>query len=192
MQLTKDQLHKIQEFAKKHLSKNDSEHDLNHIKKTIEIAKLLLKKEKADPAKCMVIAWLHDIAKNKEGKKKDHGVLGAKTAEKFLKNIKIKKQDAKEICHAIEKHNKEGPQKTKAAEVIWDADKLQAMGIKGLLRGYVHFIKKGLKPEEAYKKAIQEQNFYIKRFHTKYGRKIAKKHFKAMIKFDKNYKKYFI
>lgn len=188
MELSEKQLEQIKKFANKHLLKNNRWHRKEHVEQTIALSKALVKKENADINKCIVIAWLHDIGKNKENKGADHGNESAKIARLFLKQIGLSEKDAEEICYAIKEHNKENTKKTKEAEIIWDADKLQAIGPFGLLRIYGYSIDQGKNQKQAYEQNIIEQKFYIKRFHTKTAKKIAIEKFKFMEEFDKHYK----
>lgn len=189
MKLTKTQLTKIKTFVKKKIAKNDKWHKLEHIEQTVKLSKALAKKEKADINKCVVIAWLHDIAKNSEKKGQNHGDKGAKLTKPFLKKLKFSNKDIKDICYAIKQHNKGGKKKTKEAQILWDADKLQGVGAPGILRGYSYCFQKENTLEEAYKKNLQAQKFFIKRFYTKTGKKIANHDFKFIKKFDKEYQK---
>jgi len=187
MKLKKEQLKKIKKFSMNHIKKNDFWHRLFHIEQTVKISKALAKKEKADVNKCIISAWLHDISKNHEKNKIDHGNVGARLSEQFLKKLKFSEKDIQEICYAIKEHNKGGKKKTKEASILWDADKIQAIGAYGILRGYGNFLKTKKNHEEAYKEALNEQKFFIKRFRTRTGRKLARKKFKFMEKFDKEY-----
>jgi uncharacterized protein len=185
MKLSKKQLKDIIKFSLQKIKENDTFHKKEHIKQTVKLSKILAKKEKADIKKAIVIAWLHDIEKNKEQKNQDPGKKGAQTAEKFLEKLNIPEKDIKEICYAIHQHNKGCKKKTKQAKIIWDADKLQGIGPSGLLRIYGYYIEKGLNPKIAYKNNKKEQNFFIKKFYTKTARKIAKKNYDFVKKFDK-------
>jgi HD superfamily phosphodiesterase len=189
MEITKNQLEKIKKFAKKQIKKNDFLHNKYHIRRTVKIAEFLAKKEKADVTKSMIIAWLHDIEKNREFEGKDHAFEGAKTTEKFLKKIKIKNSDIDDICYAIRGHNKGIFKKTKESGVIWDADKLQAMGVEGTLRVCGYFMKQGDKWDIAYRKNIIQQKFFLKRFRTKTGLNLAKKRFDSIKKMGKQFKR---
>lgn len=189
MKLTKEQLQKIEKFGKKESAKNDIYHQTPHLKETVRISKYLAKKENGDINKCIVIAWLHDICKYKQSRNKDHGAVGAKKAKKFLKKLKFNKKDIEDICYAIYEHNKGGKKKIIEAGVIWDADKLQGIGANGILRGYGYEILKIMPQEQAYKDSIVEQRFFLKRFKTKTGKKIANQYFKFVKKFDKERQK---
>ena len=191
MKISKQQLKKIKEYSLKCVSKNDFWHREIHIKQTVKLAKALAKKEKADINKCIIAAWLHDISKYKQikNKKINHADESAKQARVFLKKLKLKKEDIEDVCYAIKEHNKGGKKRIREAEVIWDADKLQAVGPYGLVRcvgvcttwGYDHNV--------TYNKNKIYQKFFLKRFFTKTGKKVAKEECKFLEQFYKRYKK---
>jgi HD superfamily phosphodiesterase len=189
MKLTHKQFKQIEEFAKRKMEKNDISHKLPHILRTANISKKLATIEKADVTKCIIVAWLHDIEKNKEELGMNHGDEGAKSAREFLKGIGLGEKDIEEIAYAIKQHNKDGPHKTIETKIIWDADKLPNIGMEGIIRIYGHYLTQGNSIEESYKKAIEEQKLYCPRFKTKTGRKFANKRFKFLIKMIKEYKK---
>jgi uncharacterized protein len=187
MNLTEQQLEEIEKFAKRCLLKNDSWHRIPHTQQTVKLAMALAKKENADIEKCVVSAWLHDIAKYQEKENKNHGDEGAKIAWPFLEGIGFFMQDINDICYAIQKHNKSGYKKTIESKIIWDADKLQAVGPYGLLRIYGIYVAEGKDQEEAYRLSLREQKFYIKNFYTLTAKKIAQEKFKSMKPFHANY-----
>jgi uncharacterized protein len=189
MILKRAQLRKIKEFVKRKVESNDLWHQLHHIKQTVKLSIALAKKEKADINKCVVAAWLHDIEKNEENNGKNHGTKGAEVAEIFLRKIGILKEDIVDVCHAIHYHNKGNKgERTITEQILWDADKLQAIGPYGILRDYGCSVAKGKSQEEAYRKNLEEQEFFFKRFNTKTAKKIAKKQFAFMKKFHEKYK----
>jgi len=187
MKLTKKQLNSIKKFAGKKLVRNDPWHGIFHTKQTVIISKSLAKKEKADLNTCIVIAWLHDICKNNEKENKDHGKEAAIKAKEFLEKLNFNKKDIKKICYAINQHNKGGKKKAIEAQIIWDADKLQGVGPYGLFRGYGHLIYIGKDQEEAYKRSMKEQKFFLKRFYTKTGKKLSKRNFNLVKKVYDNH-----
>jgi uncharacterized protein len=173
MKLTKEQFSEIKKFAESYMCNNDIWHKSPHIIQTANLSKALARKEGADTNKCIVIAWLHDIAKYQEKEDKNHGDEGAKIAAPFLTSLDFSKTDVEDICYAIKKHNKGGPKKTIESKIIWDADKLQGVGPYGILRNYGFCISHGKNQEEAYNICLKEQNFFIKRFYTETAKKIA-------------------
>jgi uncharacterized protein len=134
-----------------------------------------------------VSAWLHDIAKYKEKENKDHGKEGSKIAAQFLRSINFLEEDISDICYAIRKHNKGGYKKTIESKIIWDADKLQAIGPYGLIRCYGFYVSQGKNQNEAYALSIKEQNFFIKRFYTDTAKIIAQKQFDSLKSFHLSY-----
>ncbi|MGV8152405.1 MAG: HD domain-containing protein [Candidatus Nanoarchaeia archaeon] len=189
MNLTQNQLKKIIYFSKEQVKKNDSWHQWPHIKQTVKLAKILAEKEKADLKICEVSALLHDICKYKEENGKDHGKEGAKLAKSYLCSLGLYEEDILSICYAIEQHNKGKIKQTIEAKILYDADKLQAIGVYGLLRDYGWFISKGYSPESAYNNAISAEIFYRKKVYTNTAKKIAKTALKDIQKFQRDYQK---
>lgn len=187
MNLTTQQLEEIKKFAKRYLLKNDSWHRTYHTKQTVRLAIALAKKENADIEKCVVSAWLHDIAKYQEKDNIDHGDEGAKIARSFLIGLNFPKKDAEEISYAIKQHNKNGYKKTIESKIIWDADKLQGIGAYGLLRIYGFYISEGKNQEEAYRLSLKEQSIFLKNFYTPAAKKIAKEKISFLESFCSDY-----
>ncbi len=183
---------KIRNFAKKYHKDADYNHDMEHVDRTVKLAELLAKKEKANVDVCKVAAYLHDIGKKYNAD--IHGNHSAKIAEKYLKKNNFDKNFTKKVCHAIYCHDKASihKAKTKEAKIVYDADKLQAIGPFGFCREFSHqiFVNK-LKPRKAInivKKAEIER--YKKELQTKTGKKISKDQFNFMLKFYKMYDKW--
>jgi uncharacterized protein len=187
MKISREQFKKIKAFAKNHLSKNDSWHNLFHVEQTVRLSIFLAKKEKADVDKCAIIAWLHDIMKRAKQDGKDHAKEGAKRARIFLTKIGLDKEDVDDICYAIYVHNKGVKKKTKEAQIIYDADKLQAIGPYGILRAYGDSIARKNNQVRAYKEYQNEQKMYMNGISTKTAKRIAKEKFQFMKKFNKHY-----
>lgn len=189
MKLTPNQLHQIEKFAKEKIKKNDASHRIEHVSRTVEIARFLAKKEKADIAKCVIIAWLHDIEKNKVNHGLDHAEEGAKSSIDFLRKCKLEEKDIEGIAYAIRQHNKESPHKTIESKIIWEADKLQAIGMEGLIRCFEYYLFTTKNSPKALKETIREQKFYIKRFKTKTGKKFANARFRLFERAIKEYER---
>ncbi len=183
---------KIRDFAKKYHKDLDYNHDMEHVDRTVKLAELLAKKENANLEVCKVAAYLHDIGK--KFSKDVHGNHSAKIAENFLKKLIDDKKFIKQVCHAIYCHDKASihKAKTKEAKVVYDADKLQAIGPFGFCREFSHrlFFDK-LKPRGALKIVKKKEiNRFKKELQTKTAKKIAKNEFNLMLKFYKMYDKW--
>ncbi len=179
------QLKQIVNFAKKNCDLSNYDHKFDHIDLTVKLSKYLAMKEKANLEVCTVAGYLHDIAADKSRTK--HGAVGARIAEKFLLKIGVPDFFVKQVCYAIAQHNNGSHKKTKEAEVLWDADKLQLIGPLGFAR-ILRFCFLSLNYEDIYPaidKSEKYENFFYKRFYTSTGRKIAKKLHNSMSKFHK-------
>jgi uncharacterized protein len=100
------------------------------------------KKEKADLGILEVAALLHDIGRKDEIRSKGrfcHAEAGARLAKKILKKYEFRQEQIENIAHCIEAHRfrKNGNPQTLEAKIIYDADKLDAIGAMGIGRAFL-------------------------------------------------------
>ncbi len=136
---------KISEIIKrveKELS--SSAHDLEHTFRVLKLAKKIAEEEgKADMEVIELAALLHDIARVREDNDKtgniDHAVSGAEMARKILSELAYPKRTIDAVCHSIRTHRFRGENvpKTLEAKILFDADKLDAIGAVGIARAYM-------------------------------------------------------
>src|SRR3954465_7648907 len=114
----------------------DAAHDLEHIRRVVTNARMLAAQEHADLAVVLPAAWLHDcvsIAKDSPLRAQASALAGRPAIE-FLQTIGSPPQPLPAIRHAIEAHSFAAnitPQ-TREAQVVQDADRLDALGAIGL------------------------------------------------------------
>lgn len=132
----------IKQIVKKELL--SSSHDLEHTFRVFELACMLAKKEQAVDMEIVEIAsLLHDIARVKEDSDLsgniDHALLGAEMAEKILRNLDYPERVVQSVKHCIQTHRYRGEvlPETKEAQILFDADKLDAIGAVGIARAYM-------------------------------------------------------
>jgi uncharacterized protein len=132
---------KLKKIVKKELS--SSAHDMEHTIRVTNLARELAKYEKADMEVIEIAALLHDIARVREDSDKsgsiDHAELGAAMAEQILRDYKYPDRIIKNVVHCIKTHRFRGknvPQ-TIEAKILFDADKLDAIGAVGIARAYM-------------------------------------------------------
>lgn len=120
------------------LGSKDPAHDILHVRRVAEAAKRLAHEEKANLEIVIPSAWLHDLVnlpKNHPDRKKA-SVFAADEALVFLENVRYPEKYFKEIHHAICAHSFSAgiTPETIEAQIVQDADRLDALGAIGLMR----------------------------------------------------------
>jgi len=116
----------------------DPAHDLSHVLRVVKTAKALCQREQAKLAIVLPAAYLHDcfsFAKNHPDRKQSSKRAADKAVE-FLNSIDYPAAYLDEIHHAIAAHSYSAnikPQ-TLEAQIVQDADRLDALGAIGIAR----------------------------------------------------------
>ncbi|RDU24962.1 HD domain-containing protein [Anaerosacchariphilus polymeriproducens] len=145
--MKKEQYNKIIGFLEEKLS--DSPHDLDHVYRVLNLSKKLKKmisesnnQIAIDEEVLYTAVLLHDIARvdedNDETGLTDHAQKGAIDARVFLESIKIDKNIIDRIVSCIKTHRyrKGASAESIEAEILYDADKLDAIGAIGVARSF--------------------------------------------------------
>ena len=135
---------KLEVLFKNFLKQNESDtaHDLAHIQRVVTNAKKLLEQEdSADYLITISAAWLHDcvvLPKNHPERKKA-SILAANKASQFLSETDFPSEKISAVAHAIESHSFSAGIKpaTHEAEIVQDADRLDALGAIGIARCFM-------------------------------------------------------
>ena len=120
------------------LGNKDPAHDLAHVTRVVSTAKKLASGEGANLEVILPAAWLHDLVnlpKDHPDRKKV-SVLAADEALIFLQSVNYPQKYFTEIHHAICAHSFSANIKpeTIEAQIVQDADRLDALGAIGLAR----------------------------------------------------------
>ncbi len=120
------------------LTATDPAHDLQHIERVVANATRLGNAEAADMAVVLPAAWLHDcitLPKNSPHRA-EASTMAAKRARELLAELEWPEQHHDAIAHAIEAHSFTAAIKprTLEAQVVQDADRLDAIGAIGIAR----------------------------------------------------------
>lgn len=144
-----DALHgRLVKIVKKELS--CSAHGMEHVMRVYSLCLNLAKNERGvDLEVLKTAALLHDIARAKEDTddsgRSDHAALGAEMAEKILRKLRYPEAKIGRVRHCIASHRfrsgsggggKNAPG-TKEAKLLFDADKLDAIGAVGIARSFM-------------------------------------------------------
>ncbi|WP_313342432.1 HD domain-containing protein [Sedimentibacter sp.] len=121
-----------------------SVHNLDHVIRVYKLCLRIAEFEKdVDMEVLIPAALLHDIARVEENKDNsgtvDHAVLGSHMAKEILKNIDYDDKKIEKIAHCISSHRfRTGNEpKTIEAKILFDADKLDAIGTVGVARTFM-------------------------------------------------------
>jgi uncharacterized protein len=123
----------------------DSAHDFSHVLRVLALAEHLAEQEGADLSIVRTAALLHDLARAEDvemgldaDRETDHAIIAAAEARRILSRQPEEIVEA--VAHAIEAHrfrNGIEPQ-TIEAKVLFDADKLDAIGAVGTARAFAY------------------------------------------------------
>ncbi len=136
-----DKFEKIKNIVEKELNEC-SAHDINHVMRVYNLALNISEGEDVDLEVIKAAALLHDIGGKKEMEdptgNTDHAVESAKMAKPILKELDFSDDKIKHICNCIISHRYRtvNKPKTKEAEIIFDADKLEIVGAIGIGRSF--------------------------------------------------------
>jgi len=195
---------KIKEEAKKMLDGINSCHEWEHTERVYNLAMKIGKKENADMEILGLSAILHDIARKEQDESNGkicHAERGAVLAKEILKRYGFKKEKIENVAHCIEAHRYRNDKipGTKEAKILYDADKLDAIGAIGIGRAFsfaghigakIHNRNVDLKKTDAY--SIDDtayREYMVKLRHIKDkmlttgGKKIAEERHKFMRNF---------
>jgi uncharacterized protein len=116
----------------------DAAHDISHIYRVVENARLLTGMEQADARVTLPAAWLHDcvpIAKD-DPRRSQGSRLAAEAAVAFLEDADYPAELLDAVYHAIEAHSFSAaiPAHSLEAQVVQDADRLDSLGAIGIAR----------------------------------------------------------
>ncbi len=125
------------EFARTfYPAESDSAHDFDHVLRVVAMADRIAQAEGADRDIVQAAALLHDIGLD-EGRA-GHETSAANRAREILRERGYDETFCAAVAHAIEAHRfRSGPTpQTLEAQVLFDADKLDAIGAIGVARAF--------------------------------------------------------
>jgi len=117
---------------------DDPAHGFDHVLRVLALAERIACAEGADLEIVRTAALLHDVARAEESRTGEcHAALAAVRAPEILRGHPQDRVEA--VAEAIAAHRfREGtPPRTLEAQVLYDADKLDAIGAVGVARAYV-------------------------------------------------------
>ena len=117
-------------------------HDWDHTLRVYRLCERIGAAEGVDMDVVLAAAYLHDIARSQQDNSNGavcHAEKGARLATSILEELPLTPEQKENILHCIRSHRFRGNHKphTREAKVLFDADKLDAIGAIGVARAYL-------------------------------------------------------
>ncbi|TCJ05402.1 HD domain-containing protein [Cytobacillus praedii] len=143
--MKEDMIVRTESFVKEVLGEDSTGHDWYHIERVRKNALYIAEKEnKGDRFIIEMAALLHDIPDEKLNESKEDG---EKKLTDFLELLALEKEACEKIIEIIQSISFKGGRKTELisveAEIVQDADRLDAIGAIGIGRTFAYGGKKG-------------------------------------------------
>jgi uncharacterized protein len=135
-------LAQVKVFAQGCFDKASGSHDWDHTLRVFRLCEVLGPAENADMVVLGAAAYLHDIGRALQDASNGavcHAEKGAQMAEPMVEGLLLSKKQKHNIIHCIRSHRFRNDHKpaTTEAKVLFDADKLDAIGAVGVARAFL-------------------------------------------------------
>ncbi|ABW67448.1 HD domain-containing protein [Desulfosudis oleivorans] len=133
---------RIETIVRGLLENTGGSHDWEHTRRVVGLSRTIGAAEGADMEVVIAAAFLHDIGRNHQdgsNGKICHAQKGARMAEEILENFPLPAERKANILHCVAAHRFRRPPEpeTLEAKVVFDADKIDAIGAVGVARAYL-------------------------------------------------------
>ncbi|WP_230460372.1 phosphohydrolase [Sansalvadorimonas verongulae] len=157
---------------------DDHSHDLSHFQRVWRTAEKIMADESREVNKLVVLAacYFHDIVslpKNHPDRSKSSQLAAEKTQE-ILEELNFPEDLIPGVCHAVEAHSFSAgiPTESPEAEVVQDADRMEAIGAIGLARCFYTGGKMGsklfnAKDPWAEQRDLDDRQYSVDHFYSK-------------------------
>jgi uncharacterized protein len=200
----------VKNHAEKLFAGARGSHDWEHTLRVCRLCQQIGSAEGADMDVLMSAAYLHDIGRCYQDVSNGevcHAEKGAQMARSIVEGLPLSPEQKENILHAVRSHRFRGTRQpeTPEARVLFDADKLDAIGAVGVARAFLFAGEVGarlhnpdMNVEEARPYSIDDtgyREFKVKlskikdRILTRQGRKLAKARDEFMVKFFRRFLK---
>ena len=140
--LSEDVLDQVETTAKQLFNGASGSHDWDHTQRVYRLGIRIGKLEDADLDVVRVAALLHDIGRSQQDTSNGqvcHAGQGALMSRDIIRDLPLTGEQKENIVHSIRTHRFRGNHRpeTLEARVVFDADKLDAIGAVGVARAYL-------------------------------------------------------
>ncbi len=135
-------LNTVKQMAHKYFLGARGSHGWDHTLRVCRLCRRIGAAEGADMDVLMVAAYLHDIGRSYQDDTNGavcHAEKGARLAAAIVEKLPLTADQKENILHCIRTHRFRGshPPQTPEARVLFDADKLDAIGAVGVARAFL-------------------------------------------------------
>ncbi|MBW1695989.1 MAG: HD domain-containing protein [Deltaproteobacteria bacterium] len=132
----------VRDAAKTIFSGSRGSHDWEHTLRVCKLCQRIGAVEEVDRTVLLAAAYLHDIGRYDQDRLKGrvcHAEKGAQMARPIIAPLALKQSQKENILHCIRAHRFRGNHvpETAEARVLFDADKLDAIGAVGVARAFL-------------------------------------------------------
>lgn len=132
----------IRDLAGPYFTDTRGSHDWEHTLRVVRLCEHIGPLEGANMAVLLPAAYLHDIGRRQQDRSRGavcHAEKGAEIADGLLEPIDLPRAQKANILHCVRSHRFRGNDRpaTCEARVLFDADKLDAIGAVGIARAYL-------------------------------------------------------
>lgn len=132
----------IKQIAKTYFDGANGSHDWEHTLRVFRLCERIGRVEEVDLEVLLIAAYLHDIGRSHQDTSNGticHAEKGAQMAESIVDQLPVSHARKQNIVHCIKSHRFRShcQPRTPEAKVLFDADKLDAIGAVGVARAYL-------------------------------------------------------
>jgi uncharacterized protein len=132
------------EEARSYYKGNDASHDFDHVLRVWALAERIGAAEGADMEVLRAAVLLHDVARARQDQTGlEHAAAGAAQARKILSAHPPHRVEAVARAIATHRFREQTPPDTLEAKILYDADKLDAIGAIGVARAFMYGARHG-------------------------------------------------
>lgn len=130
--------HEVRKRARTYFDGVSPAHDWHHVERVARLAETFAEEYDVNDNVLLPAVWLHDIGRAREdrGEISDHAEWGARESGKILSDLDADGETIEAIQHCIRAHrySNDVEPETREAEILSDADNLDAIGAVGIAR----------------------------------------------------------
>ncbi len=137
-----DLIASIKDQSRKLFLRASGSHDWDHTLRVVALCEHIGRVERADLKVLCIAGYLHDIGRchqDRSSGARCHASEGARLAAVILEEMPLSGREKKNIVHCVRSHRfrENHAPETLEAQILFDADKLDAIGAVGVARAYL-------------------------------------------------------